>query len=119
MNKREKIIEILVEIADVGYEHNVSEFADQILALDDWISVEDELPEPYTSVLVYDKLFVRTDRHSNEKYRDYGYRPEGVRFGQLTKIGMRSEGVNGKCEITHWKPISTPPIEKLYGDSDE
>lgn len=74
----------------------------------EWISVEDKLPEKEVTVLVYDLMFVDTDRWNAKK--GYDFRTAGVRFGRREKSGwFRSEGVNGNCQITHWMPLPQEP----------
>ena len=58
--------------------------------MSEWISVEDELPEHDTSVLVY---------HQNW----------GVEISQNLSIGLLPD-MEGKA--THWQPIPEPPKDK-------
>ena len=81
-------------------------------AADKWISVEERLPDINTTVLVIDEYFVNSDKHAISK----GYarkRIPGLRFGYVTERGeFRTEGVNGLCKITRWRPLPTPPQEE-------
>lgn len=76
-----------------------------------WISVKDELPEPYTMVLIYDESMAKTDAY-NEKLDEGIKRPHGVRLGYYINSieQLRPEGANGKdFPITHWMPLPLPP----------
>ena len=76
-----------------------------------WISVEDRLPEMDSMVLVYETSFARTDKH-DEKFETSKKRPRGVRFGMYVSgiKCFRPEGCNGTdYDITHWMPLPEPP----------
>lgn len=79
---------------------------------DAWISVEDRLPECNVMVLIHDESLAKRDRIFNEK--EFVKRSAGVRIGVMYHIdeGLRSEGSNGRCDVTHWQPLPAPPLDK-------
>ena len=85
MSKREKIIKILQESVSFN-DYYCGLVADQILALDDWIRVEDRLPEE--RCLVYTQ--------SDDLAMRYRIIPRGLCEQVAT-------------DATHWMPLPEPP----------
>lgn len=75
----------------------------------EWISVKDRLPEENVVVLIFDTHLAILDKHFNEKYKVK--RNPGIRLGIMysKEEGLRIEGSNGKCDITHWQLLPEPP----------
>ena len=103
MTKRDKIEEILEKYRDSIINHvptlEKDDIADQILALDDWISVEDRLPEDYKPVMVYVRNFGGMIFNDGQHIDD----------GEL--VGWEREGDGGypTLDVTHWKPLTEAP----------
>jgi len=79
---------------------------------DNWISIEDRLPELDQAVLLFDYW-----KDSNDVCH------KDIRVGYLTEYTTRntSKGISRNCEwggceflfnITHWQPLPEPPKEK-------
>ena len=105
MDVREKLIELIAKAkyicANDYSDHTEDEYiADTLLdngvTVQDWISVNDRLPEPYVSVLVHMP----------------GAKPcPTVRKGFISNDGIwQSEMFRREPgEVTHWKPMPQPP----------
>lgn len=99
-----KIVEILEhwEYALHCKENITSEeVAQQIIeAMDGWISVDTDLPELNTEVLISlrgcdsGKMIVRTGEHVNEP--DHDWESDGYEIANC-------------WDLTHWKPLPSPP----------
>lgn len=72
-----------------------------MIAVNNWISVKDELPDKDRDVLIYkgnhigDMMYVYTYLGNNEWEDEYGY------WSRTDDEG-----------ITHWTPLPEPPTEK-------
>ena len=98
MTDREKMIDIIVRTPSVAVssrtaaEHIADHLVTHGVAIQQWIPLEERLPEPFEDVLVYD---------STEKRVEYGcitYHKEWC-------------GVVISHTITHWMPLPQPPKE--------
>ena len=101
MDVREKLIEILRkpifphELVDPT-EAVADYLLDNGVTVQEWISVEDRLPEPYVSVLV----------------NMPGEKPlRTVREGFISNDGIWQSAMVRRepGEVTHWKPLPQPP----------
>ena len=101
MDVREKLIEILRkpiyphELAD-PIEAVADYLLDSGVTVQEWISVEDRLPEPFVSVLVHMP----------------GEEPcPTVREGFISNDGIWQSAMFRRepGEVTHWKPMPQPP----------
>lgn len=74
---------------------------------EDWIKVEDRLPESEDYVLIHVKYF-------SEKYNYWGWRIEEYLY--LREYGfdvrMANFSSRNKASITHWMPIVLPKEEE-------
>ena len=101
MDVREKLVE-LVKSAIIDWEHgDVSEWiADNLISnsvtVQEWISVEDRLPEPFVSVLV-------------QMPGEEPFPP--VREGFISNDGIWQSAMFRRepGEVTHWMPMPVPP----------
>ena len=98
MDVREKLIEILEE--PCGGLYPACELADYLIAngvtVQEWISVDDKLPEPFVSVLV----------------QMPGEEPcPTVREGFISNDGIWQSAMFRRepGEVTHWQPMPQPP----------
>ena len=103
MDVREKLVE-LVKRAITDWKHgDVSEMiADHLIAngvtVQEWISVDDRLPEPFVPVLV--------QMPGEEPFPT-------VREGFISNDGIWQSAMFRRepGEVTHWKPMPHPPKE--------
>ena len=101
MDVREKLIEILRkpifphELVDPT-EAVADYLLDNGVTVQEWISVEDRLPEPYVSVLV--------NMPGEKPFRT-------VREGFISNDGIWQSAMIRRepGEVTHWKPLPEPP----------
>ena len=99
MSKRDEIKRIILAKMLPAHPTYVDEVVDQILALDDWISVDERLPE-YQAQIQGDRVA-------------YVF----VNAGGLTGCAEYNEGkfqfMNiPDAPVTHWKPLPEPPESK-------
>ena len=93
MDVREKLVEILKkpifphELVD-PIEAVADYLLDNGVTVQEWISVDDRLPEPFDSVLVFRDGKIMIDHHEENGWFAYD--------------------LNGK-RATHWMPIPQPP----------
>lgn len=73
---------------------------------EDWIRVEDRLPESEDYVLIHIKYF-------SEKYNYWGWRVEEYLYLPEDGFDVRMAGFSrrNKARITHWMPIVLPKNE--------
>ena len=109
-----KIREILEKYADTPltendkriYEHNFDKLAEDLDNLDNWISVEDELPKKLihnNDTDWYSVYLNPTTKNDNEPNYDVG------KYNYYIEEWMDDEGL--RLNVTHWQPIK-PPKEK-------
>ena len=103
---REKLIELLKDThANAAWHHwSYEESADHLIAngvtVQEWISVKDRLPKPFTPVLVYRKSF--------------GTLPPYIKVDKMileyddTQVWTDEVG-NWKNVTTYWMPLPQPP----------
>ena len=65
--------------------------------MNNWISVNDRLPETYTRVLI----FGRYTRDCPKKVYEAVFHIKGKRFTSLAGIISK--------DVTHWQPLPSPP----------
>ena len=99
MDVREKMVEILRgnlphfqnDVADWNDEH-IGELADHLISkvvtVQEWVSVDDRLPNPFESVLVFRDGKISIDYNEENGWFAYD--------------------LNGK-RVTHWMPMPHPP----------
>ena len=77
----------------------------------EWVSVEDGLPENYTDVLCWYEYFRYGDHNQMYQTCGIGYCINGQWGGEVS---------NGtKCKVLYWQPLPTPPYRRpLEGESD-
>ena len=99
MDVREKLVELLDIIIQPG-QKTLGDIADHLIAngvtVQEWISVDDRLPEPFVSVLVHMP----------------GEEPcPTVREGFISNDGIWQSAMFRRepGEVTHWKPMPQPP----------
>ena len=95
MDVREKLVELLTEFYGCDpmyYGIDALSIAQHLIAhgvtVQEWISVDDRLPEPFDSVLVFRDGKIMIDHHEENGWFAYD--------------------LNGK-RATHWMPIPQPP----------
>ena len=108
-NTREKLIELLDDALlsvdwEGDYYPDTDKAADLLIAkgvtVQEWISVKDRLPKPFTPVLVYRKSF--------------GTLPPYIKVDKMTlwyddtQVWTDEVG-NWKNVTTHWMPLPKPP----------
>lgn len=71
--------------------------------MSEWISVENELPPHYVSVLIYPYP------EFSDEYRFVG-EYDAVREKFVVWIG--SDGERNNAHVTHWQPLPEPPKEQ-------
>lgn len=84
-----------------GYDHRTPEMIDKIAEryhelMDEWISVDDRLPDESGEVIIYTKahdVYVANYKKNRNLFTAYG---------------IQSVLIND-IETTHWKPLPTPP----------
>ena len=122
MDVREKLVELLCKVQDYGTKNTYEEWsvtvenkdnetiADRLIAhgvtVQEWISVKDRLPKPFTPVLVYRQSF--------------GTLPPYIKVDKMTLRNddtqvWTDEVGNWKNVTTHWMPL--PQLPK--GESEE
>ena len=96
MDVREKLVELLDIIIQPG-QKTLGDIADYLIAngvtVQEWISVNDRLPEKYAMVLIYDGDSVEPS----------------LFFGDLGFYEADKYEANPFCGVTHWMPIPQPP----------
>lgn len=77
----------------------------------EWVSVEDGLPENYTDVLCWYEYFRYGDHNQMYQTCGIGYCINGKWGGEVS---------NGtKCKVLYWQPLPTPPYRRpLEGGED-
>ena len=99
MDVRAKLVELLDIIIQPG-QKTIGDIADYLISngvtVQEWISVEDRLPEPYVSVLV--------NMPGEKPFRT-------VREGFISNDGIWQSAMVRRepGEVTHWKPLPQPP----------
>ena len=97
MDVREKLVELIAETIEL-YPSEREELADGLIVngvtVQEWISVEDELPEDQEEVLVC------TRSKNGIRNIDMGY----MAFDRFIHRGY--------AEVTHWMPLPHPPKEE-------
>lgn len=109
MNVREKLVELLQSApADIMGNHGVGELADHLIAngvtVQEWISVEDKLPQYNHNVLVYRPnmaMEILVDNYSGYYGEDDDEWHEGW--------ALYGEDAYGNPVITHWAYFPQPP----------
>lgn len=76
----------------------------------DWISVDDQLPEPFVRVLVFDKAI---PRFQSQRFgvRSHNQKVIGYRYDTPSLDGRRWFVPDG-LEPSHWMPLPADPIEQ-------
>ena len=99
MDVREKLVE-LIESARCCGSNTSEEIAENLIdhgvTVQEWISVDDRLPEPFVTVLV--------QMPGEEPFPT-------VREGFISNDGVWQSAMFRRepCEVTHWQPIPQPP----------
>ena len=103
---REKLVEIIAEAAEL-YNSEISEIADHLIAngvrVQEWISVDDRLPEEGEYVLCVLKGF------------HYGGKIQVCKFVPADKFKDKpyfEHFRNGFPSVTHWMPLPSLPKEE-------
>ena len=99
MDVREKLLELIAETIEL-YPSEREELADGLIAsgvtVQEWISVDDRLPEPFVSVLVH--------MPGEEPFPT-------VHEGFISNDGFWQSAMFRRepGEVTHWQPMPQPP----------
>ena len=119
MDRKEAILRIKEHMKHHGigkYPHlKLKEALDMAIAAlsppNEWVSVEDGLPENYTDVLCWYEYFRYGDHNQMYQTCGIGYCINGQWGGEVS---------NGtKCKVLYWQPLPTPPYRRpLEGESD-
>ena len=94
MDVREKLIELLKQIKYVSVENAANILIDNGVTVQEWVSVDDRLPNEPMRCLVYTK---------RGKY--WGYEITYYNQGFYTQY----------AEVIYWMPLPQPPEEALKG----
>lgn len=100
MPDKEKLVELFRAIAHENCFGSIEKIVDYLIAhgvtVQEWISVNDRLPEPFVSVLV--------QMPGEEPFPT-------VREGFISKDGIWHSALYNRepGEVTHWKPMPQPP----------
>ena len=98
MDVREKLVEILADAGMGKTERNflADRLIDNGVTVQEWVSVEDRLPEPFVSVLV--------QMPGEEPFPT-------VREGFISNDGVWQSAMFRRepGEVTHWQPMPQPP----------
>ena len=100
MDVREKLVELCEDLETLPccdtYEGQAEYLISNGVTVQEWISVEDRLPEPYVSVLV--------NMPGEKPFRT-------VREGFISNDGIWQSAMIRRepGEVTHWKPLPQPP----------
>ena len=88
MDVREKLIELLKQIKYVSVENAANILIDNGVTVQEWISVNDRLPNPFEIVLVFRDGKISIDYNEGNGWFAYDF--------------------NGK-RVTHWMPLPPAP----------
>ena len=100
MDVREKLVELLQSApADIMGNHGVRALADHLIAngvtVQEWISVNDRLPEPWKQVLIYSR---------------YDFCEVALYIGIPGKWRVTwNHDMLDADSVTHWMPLPQPP----------
>ena len=96
MDVREKLVELLKQIKYVSVENAANILIANGVTIQEWISVDDRLPEPFVPVLV--------QMHGEEPFPT-------VREGFISNDGVWQSAMFRRepGEVTHWQPMPQPP----------
>ena len=95
MDVREKLIELLKQIKYVSVENAANILIDNGVTVQEWISVNDRLPEEKVNCIVHYK-------HAYCDNDDYWAIGTCFYDGEKFQIGLASK-------VTHWMPLPQPP----------
>ena len=116
MDVREKLVEILKQAPFEGkvldewwWEEKIRIIADHLISsgvtVQDWISVDDRLPEEKVNCIVH---------YKHAYFDNDGYWAIGICFYDGEKFQL-----NSAYKVTHWMPLPEPPKgARMDGDSD-
>ena len=104
MDVREKLVELCEDLETLPccatYEEQAEYLISNGVTVQEWISVDDRLPEPFTPVLVYRKSFGTLPSYiSIDKM---------VLWNDDTQV-WTDEIKTWKAVTTHWMPLPEPP----------
>ena len=96
MDVREKLIELLKQIKYVSVENAANILIGNGVTVQEWVSVEDRLPEPFVPVLV--------QMPGEEPFPT-------VREGFISNDGIWQSAMFRRepGDVTHWQPLPQPP----------
>ena len=95
MDVREKLIELLKQIKYVSVENAANILIDNGVTVQEWISVDDRLPEEKVNCIVHYK-------HAYCDNDDYWAIGTCFYDGEKFQIGLA-------YKVTHWMPLPQPP----------
>lgn len=73
--------------------------------MSEWINVENRLPEPFESVLLYDPYELSPVFEGYFVPDDHLFAAANILHGQLGRLQIGEE-------VTHWMPLPKPPEDK-------
>jgi len=76
----------------------------------EWIMVEDRLPNPGTRVMVWDGNWIGTGQTMNDEERKLSEEIYETKFSE--KVFDNADWHFPSEDITHWQPLPAPPPEK-------
>ena len=95
MDVREKLVELLKQIKYVNVENAANILIGNGVTVQEWIPVEDRLPE-------FGERVICTD--GNTVFEQYRVEPSCV-YGMWDRFGLKSP----MQKVTHWMPLPQPP----------
>ena len=121
MNMKEKLIELLTQVAVLGDYLDMRKVADHLIAngvtIQKWIPVTERLPEAGMEVLAMLQVN-KFDGHDAHNVTTAVILPSGSWLVADYQEGIEAETVGTDCEdccywISHWMPLPEPPKGEL------